>query len=367
MGYDDERRARRVPDRGRGGPAAQGVDDDRVPAHPLRRAGRGAHRQVLPGAPRRLRHVRGRALHRGRLTPARPRRVRFDTISFLSDYGTADEFVGVVKSVVRAIAPEVAVIDLTHEVAPHDVRAGGLALARAAQYLCPGVVLAVVDPGVGTDRRAVAVEVGEGQSVLVGPDNGLLAPAVAMCGGASRAVELANPEYQLAAPGPTFAGRDIFAPAAAQLCLGVPLEAFGAEIDLGTLRPGMVPLTRLEAGRLEAEVLWVDRFGNAQLNVDPDELAGWDDHVDVVASGRSRVARRVRTYSDASVGELGLLVDSYGLMSLALDRASVADHLGLAPGDPVSLAPIEEGGAPAGADTPVTLRPGPPEHPGSDR
>ena len=105
---------------------------------------------------------------------------RHDTLSFLSDYGTDDEFVGVVHSVVVSIAPHVRIVDVTHGIAPHDVRAGGLALARSAQYLCPGVVLAVVDPGVGTTRRRVAVEVGSGQSVLVGPDNGLLAPAVAL-------------------------------------------------------------------------------------------------------------------------------------------------------------------------------------------
>src|SRR6266480_3775754 len=101
----------------------------------------------------------------------------YDTITFLSDYGLTDEFVGVVKSVIRAIAPDVAVIDLTHDIEPHDVRGASLTLARSAQYLVPGVVLAVVDPGVGTDRRAVAIEVGDGQSILVGPDNGLLAPA----------------------------------------------------------------------------------------------------------------------------------------------------------------------------------------------
>src|SRR3954451_13929619 len=125
----------------------------------------------------------------------------YDTITFLSDYGMADEFVGVVKSVIRSIAPEVAVIDLTHEIDPQDVRGAGLTLARSAQYLVPGVVLAVVDPGVATPRRAIAVEVGGGQSVLVGPDNGLLAPAVAMVGGADRAVELSNEDFHLPAPG----------------------------------------------------------------------------------------------------------------------------------------------------------------------
>src|SRR5881394_2590067 len=99
-----------------------------------------------------------------------------DTVSFLSDFGLADEFVGVVKSVLRSMAPHAEVIDITHNVPPYDVRAGGLALVRAVQYLAPGVVLAVVDPGVGGDRRGVAVEVGDGQGVFVGPDNGLLAP-----------------------------------------------------------------------------------------------------------------------------------------------------------------------------------------------
>src|SRR5688572_10992104 len=138
----------------------------------------------------------------------------YDTVSFLSDYGTQDEFVGVVKSVIRSLAPGAVVIDLTHEIPPHDLRSAGLALVRSAQYLAPGVILAVVDPGVGTERRAVAVEVGDGMSTLVGPDNGLLAPAVAMVGGATRAFVLDNDEYHLPAPGPTFAGRDVFAPAA---------------------------------------------------------------------------------------------------------------------------------------------------------
>src|SRR5437763_5297813 len=203
---------------------------------------------------------------------------RYETVSFLSDYGLADEFVGVVKGVLRSLAPHAAVIDVCHEIPPHDVRAGGLALARSVQYLPPGIVLAIVDPGVGTDRRAIAVEVGEpgpddeGTAVFVGPDNGLLASAVAMTGGARRAVSLTNPAYQLPAPGGTFAGRDVFAPAAAHLCNGVELDELGEPVDPRTLLPGTLPLSRVEEGRVVAEVLWVDRFGNVQLNVDPDEL-----------------------------------------------------------------------------------------------
>jgi S-adenosyl-L-methionine hydrolase (adenosine-forming) len=274
-----------------------------------------------------------------------PDDLRYDTITFLSDYGTGDEFVGVVKSVIRSVAPAAAVVDLSHEIAPHDVRGGGLCLARAAQYLCPGVVLAVVDPGVGTERRAVAIEVGEGASVLVGPDNGLLAPAVALVGGASRVVELTNPAYQLAAPGLTFAGRDVFAPAAAYLCRGVPLDELGPGVDAAGLRPGTLPLTRIEGDRLHAEVLWVDRYGNAQLNVDPDELAGYGEAVALQVGGSTRVARRARTYAELRTGEIGLVVDSYGLVSVAVDRSSAADELRIAAGDPLSLAPLPDADA----------------------
>jgi len=260
-----------------------------------------------------------------------------DTVSFLSDYGLADEFVGVVHSVIRAIAPAATVVDIAHLVPAHDVRAGSLTLVRAVQYLAPGVVLAVVDPGVGTDRRAVAVEAGPtGEAVFVGPDNGLMAAAVAMVGGARRAVELTNPRFQLAAPSLTFAGRDVFAPVAAHLCAGVDLDDLGTAIDPVTLRPGLLPLPRPEGDRMLAEVLWVDRFGNVQLNVGPDEVAA-DDALTLRYRDQSRTVRRRTTYAEIKAGEVGLVVDSYGLLSLAVDRLSAADELALAPGDAVSL------------------------------
>ena len=285
---------------------------------------------------------------------------RFETISFLSDYGLVDEFVGVVRSVVRSLAPHVTTIDITHEVPPHDVRAGSLALIRAVQYLAPGVVLAVVDPGVGTSRRAIAVEVADGEAFFVGPDNGLLAPAVAIVGGATRAVELTNDAYHLPAPGATFAGRDVFAPAAAHLCLGVALLDLGAEVDPLSLLPGILPIARAEDDGLAAEVLWVDRYGNAQLNVGPDDLveAGLASTVadtrDVSGGGReperiavhltshqitmARTARRVAAFGELGPGELGLVLDSYGLLALAYDRRSAAEELGLAAGSGVRLA-----------------------------
>jgi hypothetical protein len=273
----------------------------------------------------------------------------WSTISLLSDYGHDDEFVGVVHSVIRSIAPQVTVIDVTHGIPAHDVRAGGLCLARAAQYLAPGVVVAVVDPGVGTARRAIAVEVGDGASVLVGPDNGLLAPAVAMVGGATRVVELTSGEHRLASPGPTFDGRDVFAPAAAHLCNGVPLTDLGPEVDPATLRPGLVPLTRTEGDRIEAEVLWVDRYGNAQLNVDPLEVAGLGERISLTWGEPPRVttrtARRAAAYAELAGGDIGLVIDSYGLLSIVLDQRSAADDLGLGAGSAVTLAPIDEEGA----------------------
>jgi S-adenosylmethionine hydrolase len=284
---------------------------------------------------------------------------RRDTISFLSDYGTVDEFVGVVKSVVRTIAPHVTVVDLTHEIPPHDVRAGGLALARAVQYLAPGVVLAVVDPGVGTERRAIAVEVAGGEGVFVGPDNGLLAPAVAMSGGATAAVELSKVDHHLPSPGPTFAGRDIFAPVSALLCNGLSLQDVGVPVDPAGLLPGVLPISRREGDVLHAEVLWVDRFGNAQLNLDPDELPEGDRLV-VTIGGRRRTARRAPTYAAIGPGELGLVVDSYGLVAVVLDQASAADQLGVGAGDAVLVeAAGDDGGTAAGPPTPVQLRPAP--------
>jgi S-adenosylmethionine hydrolase len=277
---------------------------------------------------------------------------RFDTITFLSDFGTDDEFVGVVKSVIRSIAPAVTVLDLTHEIRPYDVRAGSLTLGRAAQYLCPGVVLAVVDPGVGTERRAIAVEVGDGESYLVGPDNGLLASAVAMSGGATAAVELTNPAYQVPAPGPTFAGRDIFGPAAAHLCLGVPLADLGRTVDPLSLVPGLLPLSRDEDGTVVAEVLWVDRYGNCQLNVDPDDVAGFGPRVQLRWNDDVRTADRADTYQGIAPGQVGLVVDSYGMLAVCLGRRSAADELALPVGTEVTLAAPSDEASPS---TPVTL------------
>lgn len=280
-----------------------------------------------------------------------------DTITFLSDYGHADEFVGVVHSVLHSLAPDVRVIDLTHEIAPYDVRGAGLLLARSAPYLSPGVVLAVVDPGVGTERRAVAIEVGGGASVLVGPDNGLFAPAVAMVGGAERAVELTNPRLRLDAMGTTFDGRDVFAPAAAHLANGVLLDDLGPRIDTASLLPGTLPVSHADGDELVAEVLWVDRFGNAQLNVDIDDIAhlgavGLGDRVGIRVGQNRRTTALVASFDAIGSGDFGLIIDSSGLLAIVAARTSAADALGLGPGTEVVLSGV---GRPDGVTTSVEL------------
>lgn len=285
---------------------------------------------------------------------------RYDTISFLSDYGLRDEFVGIVKGVVADIAPHVRVIDLTHEIPPFDVRAGSLALARCIAYVPSGIVLAVVDPGVGTSRRGVAVSVGGGRGILIGPDNGLLSMGTALAGGADSAVVLNNPKYQLEAPGATFAGRDIFAPAAAHLCNGVTLEELGDAVDPSLLLPGVVPLSRTEGDEIIAEVTWIDRYGNCQLNVGPDDVVSLGDKISLTLTSptgerSTRATGIVRNFSEIG-GGIGLVVDSFGMLAVSIDRGSAADELSIAVGDAVRLSVLSEQ---AGVTTNVQLRRGP--------
>ncbi len=284
---------------------------------------------------------------------------RYDTISFLSDLGLADEHVGVVKAIVRDLAPHARVVDLTHSIPTFDVRAGSLALARAIGYVPSGVVMAIVDAG---ERRAVAIEVAAGEGVVIGPDNGLLASAIAMAGGAGRAVVLDDAAFQLASPGALVPSRDVFAPIAAHLCNGADLADLGTVVDADTLLPGVVPLPRdAEGGGVHAEVLWIDRAGNCQLNIGLEDVAAWGAaegvRVQVTAGDVTRVAQRVQAAGGLGPGSIGLVVDGYGLLALTLDRRSAADELVLATADQVTLRPLAEGSGGAGVSVPVTLRP----------
>jgi len=287
---------------------------------------------------------------------------RHETVSFLSDFGTRDECVGVVKAVMRDLAPHARVIDLTHEIPPFDVRAGSLALARAIGYVPSGVVLASVDAGPSLDRPLVAIEVAGGEGVLVGPDNGLLAPAVAMAGGAGRAVVLSDVEYHLASPGGVFPTRDVLAPVAAHLCNGVDLFELGEPIEADLLLPGTVPLPRdVDGGGFTADVLWVNQAGDCQLNLGVDDVAPWADRegvrVMVQAGEVTRVAERVRHAGQLGPGSVGLVVDPFGMLALVLERRSAAEELQLVTTDHVTLTPLAEGDRGPGTTSPITLQP----------
>jgi S-adenosylmethionine hydrolase len=267
-------------------------------------------------------------------------------VSFLSDFGVGDEFVGVVHGVIARISPETRVIDVAHGIPAGDVRGGALALTRAVQYLPEGVLLAVVDPGVGTDRRAIAAETPWG--FFVGPDNGLLSPAVAMVGGASRIVSIENPELRIPSPGATFEGRDRFAPAAAVLSSGeAELSDLGPEVPPDAVAPLLLPLPENEDGRVSGEAWWVDTFGNVQTNIGPDEL-----RMTGAAPGRPvrvRVGTTVReipwveSYGAVEEGSLLLHVDSAGLVALAVRGGRADQALNLAVGSSVSLGGSSEG------------------------
>lgn len=242
-------------------------------------------------------------------------------ISFLSDFGRTDEFVGVVHGVIARIAPEVRVIDVGHDFPRGDVRSAAMALLRAVQYMPQGVMLAVVDPGVGTPRKPIAARTEWG--VFIGPDNGLLAPAVAMVGGADMIVALENPELLLPASGVTFDGRDRFAPAAAVIASGqAAFEELGPQVAADSVTPLMMPLVEHEEHAVRGEVLWVDHFGNAQLNISPEDmqtvgLLPGDDIIMRIGAIEHQLTW-VDAYGDVMEGEGLLHVDSYGQMAVAV-------------------------------------------------
>ena len=267
----------------------------------------------------------------------------FDTVTCLSDLGTADESVGVVHSIVRQAAPGAAVIDLCHEIDPGDARTAALMLVRSVPHLAPGVVLASV--GRRLDRPAIAVSVGGGQSMLVGPDNGVLAAATAAVGGADAAVRIeaagwGNPESVL------HPARDVLAPAAGQLAAGAAIETLGAPIDPSLLLPSLVAMPRVEAdASVTAEVLSVTRWGTVQLNVDRETVAPLGDLLvaewTAAASasqpaGANSQSVRLAPAGSAGTGSLALSDDPFGLLELTVAGGS-AVHLGFAASTEVRL------------------------------
>ncbi len=261
-------------------------------------------------------------------------------VTFLSDYGLVDPFVGICHAVIATVAPQVRVIDLTHGVPRHDVTVGAVTLLDSAPYLPPPATLAVVDPGVGTSRRAVAAsaEGPRGPHWFVGPDNGLLAPVLAALGGATSAWELDQPDGISA----TFHGRDVFAPAAARLAAGEEPAALGRQVNPDELTVLTLPEPAVADGRLATTVLAVDSFGNLTLGARADDL-----HEAKFRPGQwlaltahavgTRAARLGRTFADVAQGRLVVLVDSTGRVAIAVRGGSAAERLRAAPGTRITL------------------------------
>jgi len=266
---------------------------------------------------------------------------QFRYLSFLTDYGLDDGFVAACHGVGARIAPHATIIDVTHLVPPGDVRRGAAVLAQTVPYLPPAVHVAVVDPGVGTSRRAIAVTAGE--SVFVGPDNGLLSWAVAAAGGADRAVSLTNRDLWLDKVTATFHGRDIFMPAAAHLAGGTDLAAAGTEVDVTDLVSLPAPVAVVHNGTAEGEVLTVDRFGNAQLTITASDATGIGikpgDTVLVAIGRRQHLLPYREMFGSVPPGELVVHADGAGMVSIAVNGGDAAQRLGLPPGARVSISP----------------------------
>ena len=262
-------------------------------------------------------------------------------ITFLSDYGLSDEFVGVVHGVIAGICPDARVIDLSHGVPRQDVRAGAAMLARALPYVAPGVHLAVVDPEVGARRRALALRTAEQDRLLVGPDNGLLLPAAERFGGIAEAVEISASPWRLEPVSATFHGRDLFAPVAARLACGEPLAAAGTPVEPGELVTAELTQPRHEPGALVAHVVASDTYGNAVLDAVHRDLveSGLRLGDPVAARTGSRRVRGVvaRTFSDVTPGTLLLYEDASGSLALAVNGGDAAALLGVRAGDEVRL------------------------------
>jgi S-adenosylmethionine hydrolase len=270
-------------------------------------------------------------------------------VSFLTDYGLRDGFVGVCHGVIARGCPDARVIDLTHEIPPQDVHSGALVLASSIEYLPDGAVhLAVVDPGVGTARRAIAVLARSGAR-FVGPDNGLLEPAVSAAGGPLELVDVGRSRFALAGVSATFHGRDLFAPVAAALAAGRGLSEVGSAVEPASL----VALERTRASRddrtLVAHVQYIDQFGNLQLDADAGDIA-WvtaAGPVEVSSTAWDRPALAIShgvTFADVATGELVLYEDAHRRPAIAVNRGSAAERLGLGVGDELRIAPAE--GAP---------------------
>jgi S-adenosyl-L-methionine hydrolase (adenosine-forming) len=263
-------------------------------------------------------------------------------ITLLTDYGRDDDFVGVCHGVIRTIHPEAQIIDLTHGVRRYAVRQGALVLRNTLPYTPVGVHLAIVDPQVGTERRAVGLRTADGR-LLVGPDNGLLSLAWERCGGVELAVDVSRSPHRLEPVSATFHGRDIFAPVAAHLARGAALEDAGDPLDPAELTTVELPEPRVEDGAVVAHALVIDRFGNAALNVVHEDMAGTGitlgGTVELEVAHERYLATYAQTFADVRPGELIVYEDAYRTLAVAINRGDAAATLALRPDAELRLRP----------------------------
>ena len=266
--------------------------------------------------------------------------MRFRFITFLTDFGLQDDFVGTCHGVIKRIAPDVEIIDITHGIEPRHLLHGALTLADTIPYMPVGVHLAVVDPGVGTDRRAVALEDKSGR-IYVGPDNGLLLPVADRMGGIASAHQITNPEVALEGISPTFHGRDVFSPAAAHLALGVPLEEMGPKIAVLDLVRLDIPKPEVRRGRIKAAIVDTDRFGNMQLNLRHTHLEAAGivvgTEIELEHKGERYYAITARTFSDARRGDIMLYEDSFQNIAVAISGGDATTMFGALPSDKIII------------------------------
>jgi S-adenosylmethionine hydrolase len=257
------------------------------------------------------------------------------TVTFLSDYGHEDDFAGVCRGVIARLCPEARLLDVTHGIPRHNVRAAALVLRNALPYMPAGVHLAVVDPEVGAERRAVAVRCAEEERLLVGPDNGLLSLAAERFGGAVEAVDIGRSPWRLEPVSATFHGRDIFAPVSARLAAGDPLGDAGDPCDPTSLQRIVLPEPQVEDGTLVAHALAVDRFGNVMLDAGHEDLDGSGIRLgrplELEVGPQRFTAWRAVTFADVRPGEILVYEDAYRTLAVAVNRGSAAEVLGLRP------------------------------------
>ncbi|HEY3335586.1 MAG TPA: SAM-dependent chlorinase/fluorinase [Candidatus Limnocylindrales bacterium] len=274
-------------------------------------------------------------------------------VSLLTDFGLRDPSAAICRAVILGICPDAEVIDLAHDVRKFAVGEGALSLWAALPYVPVGVHVAVVDPGVGTDRRPVALRVARGD-ILVGPDNGLLVPAAVRLGGVTEGRELANPDYRLPVVTATFHGRDIFAPAAGHLACGVAFDSLGPAFDPASLVASPLPVPQPVDGGIATQIIYVDTFGNVKLSALLEDVrealgepVGRRFQVSL-GDGREHVIPWAPTFGEHREGEPLLYVDSYGRACIGVNRGNAAEVLGLAGGTRVTLRPEATPAGPAG-------------------